>query len=176
MQLKLMKVPSVTPPLIPAFTLIAAQSLSPYMAAALFNLPARLCSLRRLRRWPLRLPGGASNRYSRTIREKRLKLSNPSDVNVLGRWLTMGVPACGRAHVILSAHPLPGADLQVCQTKGPTCCSRKMEERYQVTARSNMESGLQAVSAQLKRLIIQNAAIFQGKTSWMKVRLDLFAS
>ncbi|KAK1904165.1 Glypican-3 [Dissostichus eleginoides] len=57
---------------------------------------------------------------------------------------------------------LPGADLQVCQTKGPTCCSKKMEERYQVAARSNMESGLQVVSAQLKRIIIQNAAIFQG--------------
>lgn len=63
----------------------------------------------------------------------------------------------------LSADLLPGADLQVCQTKGPTCCSKKMEERYQVAARSNMESGLQVVSAQLKRLIIQNAAIFQGK-------------
>ncbi|XP_034037564.1 glypican-3 [Thalassophryne amazonica] len=57
--------------------------------------------------------------------------------------------------------PVSGADLQVCQTKGRTCCTRKMEERYQVTARSNMESGLQAVSAHLKRLIIQNAAIFQ---------------
>nr|XP_043895381.1 glypican-3 [Solea senegalensis] len=57
--------------------------------------------------------------------------------------------------------PVSGSDLQVCQTKGPTCCSKKMEERYQVAARSNMESGLQVVSAQLKRLIIQNAAIFQ---------------
>ncbi|XP_061582375.1 glypican-3 [Cololabis saira] len=57
--------------------------------------------------------------------------------------------------------PVSGADLQVCQTKGPTCCSKKMEERYQVAARSNMESGLQVISAQLKRLIIQNAAIFQ---------------
>lgn len=72
----------------------------------------------------------------------------------------------GPAHLDLcplSADLLPGADLQVCQTKGPTCCSKKMEERYQVAARSNMESGLQVVSAQLKRLIIQNAAIFQGK-------------
>ncbi|KAJ3588496.1 hypothetical protein NHX12_012088 [Muraenolepis orangiensis] len=58
--------------------------------------------------------------------------------------------------------PVSGADLQVCQTKGPTCCSKKMEERYQVAARHNMESSLQAVSAQLKLLIIQNAAIFQG--------------
>lgn len=63
----------------------------------------------------------------------------------------------------LSADPPPGADLQVCQAKGPTCCSKKMEERYQVAARGNMESGLRDVSAQLKRLIIQNAAIFQGK-------------
>ncbi|MEQ2193383.1 hypothetical protein XENOCAPTIV_020669, partial [Xenoophorus captivus] len=65
------------------------------------------------------------------------------------------------AHPV-SAGLLPGADLQVCQTKGPTCCSKKMEERYQVAARSHMESGLQVVSAHLKRLIIQNAAIFQG--------------
>ncbi|KAI1898186.1 hypothetical protein AGOR_G00069750 [Albula goreensis] len=59
--------------------------------------------------------------------------------------------------------PVSGADLQVCQTKGPTCCSRRMEERYLAAARQNMESSLQASSAQLKLLIIQNAAIFQGK-------------
>lgn len=58
-------------------------------------------------------------------------------------------------------NPVSGSDLQICQSKGSSCCSRKMEERYQAAARSNMESGLQSVSAQLKRLIIQNAAIFQ---------------
>ncbi|XP_072288547.1 glypican-3-like [Eucyclogobius newberryi] len=58
-------------------------------------------------------------------------------------------------------HPVSGSDLQVCQSKGPSCCSRKMEERYLVAARGNMESGLQSVGSQLKRLIIQNAAIFQ---------------
>ncbi|XP_010896099.1 glypican-3 [Esox lucius] len=57
--------------------------------------------------------------------------------------------------------PVSGADLQVCQPKGLTCCSRRMEERYQVAARQNMESGLQTASAQLKLLIIQNAALFQ---------------
>ncbi|KAM9850124.1 glypican-3 [Aulostomus maculatus] len=57
--------------------------------------------------------------------------------------------------------PVSGADLQVCQTKGPSCCSKKMEEQYQAAARSNMESGLQVVSAHLKHLIIQNAAMFQ---------------
>ncbi|XP_064206682.1 glypican-3-like isoform X1 [Anguilla rostrata] len=57
--------------------------------------------------------------------------------------------------------PVSGVDLQVCQPKGLTCCSRKMEERYQVVARQNMESSLQASSARLKLLIIQNAALFQ---------------
>uniref|UniRef100_A0A3Q3B5S5 Glypican-3 n=1 Tax=Kryptolebias marmoratus TaxID=37003 RepID=A0A3Q3B5S5_KRYMA len=81
------------------------------------------------------------------------------------------VPSCQEVRAVFhSLHPgskwvpeapVSGADLQVCQTKGPTCCSKKMEERYQVAARSNMESELQVVSAQLKRLIIQNAAIFQ---------------
>ncbi|KAI4897294.1 hypothetical protein NFI96_024654, partial [Prochilodus magdalenae] len=58
--------------------------------------------------------------------------------------------------------PVSGSDLQVCQPKGLTCCSRKMEERYLLTAKQNMESGLQASSAQLKLLIIQNAALFQA--------------
>ncbi|XP_023653218.1 glypican-3 [Paramormyrops kingsleyae] len=57
--------------------------------------------------------------------------------------------------------PVSGADLQVCQYKGLSCCSRKMEERYQAVARQNMESNLQAASAQLKLLIMQNAAVFQ---------------
>ncbi|ROJ29407.1 Glypican-3 [Anabarilius grahami] len=57
---------------------------------------------------------------------------------------------------------LIGSDLQVCQPKGLTCCSRKMEERYLLIAKQNMESSLLATSAQLKVLIIQNAALFQG--------------
>uniref|UniRef100_A0A673JSH7 Glypican-3 n=1 Tax=Sinocyclocheilus rhinocerous TaxID=307959 RepID=A0A673JSH7_9TELE len=57
--------------------------------------------------------------------------------------------------------PVSGSDLQVCQPKGLTCCSRKMEERYLLIAKQNMESSLQATSAQLKVLIIQNAALFQ---------------
>lgn len=56
-----------------------------------------------------------------------------------------------------------GSDLQVCLPKGPTCCSRKMEEKYQLTARLNMEQLLQSASMELKFLIIQNAAIFQGE-------------
>lgn len=57
----------------------------------------------------------------------------------------------------------PGSDLQVCIPKGSTCCSRKMEEKYQATARLNMEQLLQSASTELKFLIIQNAAVFQGE-------------
>ncbi|XP_077388858.1 glypican-3 isoform X2 [Festucalex cinctus] len=80
-------------------------------------------------------------------------------------------PNCQEVRAVFqSLHPgskwvpetaVSGADLQVCHTKGPACCSKKMEERYQLAARSNMESSLRVVSAQLKRIIIQNAAIFQ---------------
>ncbi|CAM4627975.1 unnamed protein product [Caretta caretta] len=57
--------------------------------------------------------------------------------------------------------PVAGADLQVCVPKGSTCCSRKMEEKYQATARLTMEQLLQSASMELKFLIIQNAAVFQ---------------
>ncbi|NWS53398.1 GPC3 protein, partial [Chunga burmeisteri] len=57
--------------------------------------------------------------------------------------------------------PVSGSDLQVCIPKGSTCCSRKMEEKYQATARLNMEQLLQSASMELKFLVIQNAAVFQ---------------
>ncbi|XP_026542839.1 glypican-3, partial [Notechis scutatus] len=56
---------------------------------------------------------------------------------------------------------LTGSDLQICIPKALTCCSRKMEERYQGLARSNMEQILQTASMDLKFLIMQNVAIFQ---------------
>nr|XP_008122363.2 PREDICTED: glypican-3-like [Anolis carolinensis] len=64
--------------------------------------------------------------------------------------------------------PSPGTDLQVCLPKGPTCCSRKMEEKYQALARSNMEQLLQSASMELKFLIMQNAAVFQGKGGFLQ--------
>ncbi|KAK6473734.1 glypican-3-like isoform X1 [Huso huso] len=57
--------------------------------------------------------------------------------------------------------PVSGSDLQVCLPKGPTCCSRRMEERYQAAAKQSMELSMQASSTELKSLIIQNAALFQ---------------
>lgn len=38
-----------------------------------------------------------------------------------------------------------------------------MEEKYQAVARQNMEQLLQSASMELKFLVIQNAAVFQGE-------------
>ncbi|XP_061454729.1 glypican-3 isoform X3 [Rhineura floridana] len=80
-------------------------------------------------------------------------------------------PSCQRVRAAFQAlqpgakwmpeSPGAGSDLQVCIPKGPTCCSRKMEEKYHGMARSNMEQLLQSASMELKFLIIQNAAAFQ---------------
>ncbi|XP_040123266.1 glypican-5 [Oryx dammah] len=57
--------------------------------------------------------------------------------------------------------PRAGPDLQVCTAKKPTCCTKKMEERYQVVARQDMQQVLQTSSSTLKFLISRNAAAFQ---------------
>ncbi|XP_070236758.1 glypican-5 isoform X3 [Bos mutus] len=57
--------------------------------------------------------------------------------------------------------PRAGPDLQVCTAKKPSCCTRKMEERYQVVARQDMQQVLQTSSSTLKFLISRNAAAFQ---------------
>ncbi|XP_060492840.1 glypican-5 isoform X2 [Panthera onca] len=57
--------------------------------------------------------------------------------------------------------PRAGPDLQVCISKKPTCCTRKMEERYQTAARQDMQEVLQSSSSTLKFLISRNAAAFQ---------------
>ncbi|XP_077014635.1 glypican-5 isoform X2 [Tamandua tetradactyla] len=54
-----------------------------------------------------------------------------------------------------------GSDLQVCISENPTCCTKKMEERFQIAARQDMQQMLQASSSTLKFLISRNAAAFQ---------------
>ncbi|NXN77596.1 GPC5 protein, partial [Bombycilla garrulus] len=63
-----------------------------------------------------------------------------------------------------------GVDLQVCTSKNPTCCTRKMEERYQTAAKQDIQQVLQTSSATLKFLISHNAAAFQ-ETFEMLIRL-----
>ncbi|NWV15193.1 GPC5 protein, partial [Ptilonorhynchus violaceus] len=63
-----------------------------------------------------------------------------------------------------------GVDLQVCTSKNPTCCTKKMEERYQTAAKQDIQQVLQTSSATLKFLISRNAATFQ-ETFEMLIRL-----
>eukprot|EP00076_Gallus_gallus_P036988 XP_025002526.1 glypican-5 isoform X5 [Gallus gallus] len=63
-----------------------------------------------------------------------------------------------------------GVDLQVCTSKNPTCCTKKMEERYQTAAKQDIQQVLQTSSATLKFLISHNAAAFQ-ETFEMLIKL-----
>ncbi|KAK6485744.1 glypican-5-like [Huso huso] len=61
----------------------------------------------------------------------------------------------------LTEIPRAGSDLQVCSSKSLTCCTKKMEERYQVAARNDIQHLLQTSSSSLKFLISRNVAAFQ---------------
>ncbi|XP_069323202.1 glypican-5 [Eulemur rufifrons] len=77
------------------------------------------------------------------------------EVRKLFQWRLVGA-AKG-----LPDSPRAGPDLQVCISKKLTCCTRKMEERYQIAARQDMQQVLQTSSSTLKFLISRNAAVFQ---------------
>ncbi|XP_038557204.1 glypican-5a isoform X1 [Micropterus salmoides] len=62
---------------------------------------------------------------------------------------------------LLTPSPRPGSDLQVCMSKNLTCCNKKMEEKYQVAARRDIQNLLQMSSSSLKFLISRNVATFQ---------------
>ncbi|KAK5874119.1 hypothetical protein PBY51_019094 [Eleginops maclovinus] len=62
---------------------------------------------------------------------------------------------------LLPLSPRPGSDLQVCMSKNLTCCTKKMEEKYQVAARRDIQNHLQTSSSSLKFLISRNVAAFQ---------------
>ncbi|XP_056268586.1 glypican-5a isoform X2 [Pseudoliparis swirei] len=61
---------------------------------------------------------------------------------------------------LLPLSPRPGPDLQVCMSKNLTCCTKKMEEKYQVAARRDIQNLLQTSSSGLKFLISRNVAAF----------------
>ncbi|KAM4592884.1 glypican-5a [Odontesthes bonariensis] len=62
---------------------------------------------------------------------------------------------------LLPLSPRHGSDLQVCTSKNLTCCTKKMEEKYQVAARRDIQNLLQMYSSPLKFLISRNVAAFQ---------------
>lgn len=51
----------------------------------------------------------------------------------------------------------------MCVSKNQTCCTKKMEEKYQLAARRDIQNLLQMSSSNLKFLISSNVVTFQGK-------------
>ncbi|TKS70298.1 Glypican-5 Secreted glypican-5 [Collichthys lucidus] len=68
-----------------------------------------------------------------------------------------------------------GSDLQVCTSKNLTCCTKKVEERYQVAARRDIQNFIQMSSSSLKFLISRNVAAFQDLPLHSDLRLDRLA-
>ncbi|XP_035270528.1 glypican-5b isoform X3 [Anguilla anguilla] len=57
--------------------------------------------------------------------------------------------------------PGTDADLQICKHKGPTCCTRKMEESYQLAVQRETLQNIRSYSFELKYLIVGHISSFQ---------------
>ncbi|PWA19012.1 hypothetical protein CCH79_00005010, partial [Gambusia affinis] len=68
-------------------------------------------------------------------------------------------------------HMQRGADLQVCMSKSSTCCTKKMEEKYQVAARRDVQNLLQTYSSRLKLLLSRYVAAFQADNCYMRAEV-----
>uniref|UniRef100_A0A8V0ZXK5 Glypican 2 n=1 Tax=Gallus gallus TaxID=9031 RepID=A0A8V0ZXK5_CHICK len=53
------------------------------------------------------------------------------------------------------------ADLQICQDRAPTCCTKKMEESYQAAVRRERTQSIQALNFELKYMIVGHTTAFQ---------------
>ncbi|XP_038246909.2 LOW QUALITY PROTEIN: glypican-5 [Dermochelys coriacea] len=72
--------------------------------------------------------------------------------------------------------PRAGADLQVCTSKNLTCCTKKMEERYQIVVKQDIQQVLQTSSSTLKFLISHNAAAFQETYEMLITQAENYTS
>ncbi|XP_046754681.1 glypican-5 isoform X6 [Gallus gallus] len=57
--------------------------------------------------------------------------------------------------------PTAEADLQICQDRAPTCCTKKMEESYQAAVRRERTQSIQALNFELKYMIVGHTTAFQ---------------
>lgn len=55
------------------------------------------------------------------------------------------------------------SDLQICQNRAPTCCTKKMEESYQAAVRRESMQSIQALNFELKYMIVGHTTAFQGR-------------
>ncbi|KAM7013372.1 glypican-5-like [Passerculus sandwichensis] len=57
--------------------------------------------------------------------------------------------------------PTAESDLQICQHRAPTCCTKKMEESYQAAVRRERAQSIQALNFELKYMIVGHITAFQ---------------
>uniref|UniRef100_A0A8C3I2M0 Glypican-5 n=1 Tax=Chrysemys picta bellii TaxID=8478 RepID=A0A8C3I2M0_CHRPI len=57
--------------------------------------------------------------------------------------------------------PTAESDLQICQHRAPTCCTKKMEESYQTAVRRERTHNIQALNFELKYMIVGHITAFQ---------------
>ncbi|KAM9614127.1 glypican-5-like isoform 2-T2 [Morphnus guianensis] len=102
---------------------------------------------------------------------------------VLGLWLLAAAGLCGgvaagkspSCHEVRTAFqlrqigplklvpdvPTAESDLQICQHRAPTCCTKKMEESYQAAVRRERTQSIQALNFELKYMIVGHITAFQ---------------
>ncbi|KAM5165463.1 glypican-5-like [Mantella aurantiaca] len=57
--------------------------------------------------------------------------------------------------------PVDESDVQICDQKAPTCCTRKMEESYQAAVKRKMAHNIQAMNFEVKFMIVTHSSAFQ---------------
>ncbi|XP_064418512.1 glypican-5 isoform X2 [Latimeria chalumnae] len=57
--------------------------------------------------------------------------------------------------------PTNDSNLHICEHKGPTCCTKRMEDSYQVAVQREIQQNMQPLSFELKYLIVGHATAFQ---------------
>ncbi|XP_073437391.1 glypican-5-like isoform X3 [Dendrobates tinctorius] len=57
--------------------------------------------------------------------------------------------------------PIEESDLQICEPKAPTCCTRKMEDSYQTLVRRTLAHNIEALTFELKFMILAHTSAIQ---------------
>ncbi|XP_021250234.1 glypican-5-like isoform X7 [Numida meleagris] len=57
--------------------------------------------------------------------------------------------------------PMAESDLQICQDRVPTCCTKRMEESYQAAVRRERTQSIQVLNFELKYMIVGHTTAFQ---------------
>ncbi|XP_048361255.1 glypican-5-like isoform X2 [Sphaerodactylus townsendi] len=58
--------------------------------------------------------------------------------------------------------PTTDSNLQICQHRAPTCCTKKMEESYQAAVRRERMENIQTLNFELKYMIVGHITAFQA--------------